>query len=479
MPNTKIRNGKISEQAEKLLKKTYYDDKVTFGRDGLYEYLKRKHPNDHPSTREIQSWLQKQELHQIYQFSKKAGTTDHFIPIKPWHEVSVDLMDYSGGDKSRAGPKYVMVVLDNFSRYIYTEIMTNKKSWQSADALRKILRKIKSDYDKTPKYLLSDAGSEFMNNNQKEKTKKQSFLELLKEFKITKRQTLGGSPWQNGLVERANGKIKMILAKTKAINGKSWMGNLPHATVTYNEQYNLSTKFAPVEAVDLPRLGWKELIMNVKKSHQKTPPDKKRYPVFEIQKFAIGDEVRLRLAKGGMAKGSDPSWSTKTYKIDHIIKKNGAMAQKYLIKGKPKINKYSRGDMKLVTSVDPAPNEIIEKNLQELEETEELDKPSFNTRSIKKKAPPPPPKRTPSQEKELLKKKDAPKRKKTKQLADAEYVIDEITDDRTVRKKKEYKIKYESFPAEWQTLANMKKDIDKQLLKLLIDNYKLKKKIGR
>jgi hypothetical protein len=155
------------------------------------------------------------------------------------------------------------------------------------------------------------------------------------------------------------------------------------------------------------------------------------------------------------------------------------MAQKYLIKGKPKINKYSRGDMKLVTSVDPAPNEIIEKNLQELEETEELDKPSFNTRSIKKKAPPPPPKRTPSQEKELLKKKDAPKRKKTKQLADAEYVIDEITDDRTVRKKKEYKIKYESFPAEWQTLANMKKDIDKQLLKLLIDNYKLKKKIGR
>jgi hypothetical protein len=64
-------------------------------------------------------------------------------------------------------------------------------------------------------------------------------------------------------------------------------------------------------------------------------------------------------------------------------------------------------------------------------------------------------------------------------LADAEYVIDEITDDRTVRKKKEHKIKYESFPAEWQTLANMKKDIDKQLLKLLIDNYKLKKKIGR
>lgn len=99
-------------------------------------------------------------------------------------------------------------------------------------------------------------------------------------------------------------------------------------------------------------------------------------------------------------------------KIDHIIKKNGAMAKKYLMKGKPKINKHSRGDMKLVTSVDPAPNEIIEKNLQELEETEELDKPSFNTRSIKKKAPPPPPKRTPSQEKELLKKKDAPKRKK-------------------------------------------------------------------
>ena len=471
---TKMKNGQVSEQAEKLLKKTYYDDKVTFGRDGLYEYLKRKHPDDHPSTREIQNWLKKQELHQIYQFSKKAGTTDHFIPIKPWHEVSVDLMDYSGGDKSRAGPKYVLVVLDNFSRFIYTEIMNNKKSWQSADALRKILRHIRSDHGKTPKYLLSDAGSEFLNNNKNEKNKKQSFLELLKEFKITKRQTLGGTPWANGLVERANGKIKMILAKTKSINGKSWMANLKHATDTYNEQYNTSTKFAPIEAVDLPRMAWKELIFNVKQSHKPTPPEKKRYPEHDIQEFEVGDQVRLRIAKGGLSKGSTPSWSTKVYTIENVIKKNGAMARKYQIKGKPKINKYSRGDMQLVTSVDPVSDKVIEKHLEELERTETLEAPSFNTRS-KKQRPPPPPSRSPSDEDAIISKK---KKKPLKSSGGDVYIIEEILDDRTSRKKKEYKIKYEGFPAEWQTLVNMKKDIDEQLLKLLLDNYKLKKKLS-
>ena len=43
--STRMKNGEISDGARDKLKKTYYTEGKTYGRDALFEYLKSKYPS--------------------------------------------------------------------------------------------------------------------------------------------------------------------------------------------------------------------------------------------------------------------------------------------------------------------------------------------------------------------------------------------------------------------------------------------------
>ena len=46
----KLKTGPVvSEAVDKLMKKYYYEDGYTFGRDAFFELLKAEHPENHPS----------------------------------------------------------------------------------------------------------------------------------------------------------------------------------------------------------------------------------------------------------------------------------------------------------------------------------------------------------------------------------------------------------------------------------------------
>ena len=63
-----------------------------------------------------------------------------------------------------------------------------------------------------PRYVQADDGPEF----------KGDYAKLLSNLKIEKRRTLAGQPQSNGLVERANGKLKQIIFKNKEIFKGTW-----------------------------------------------------------------------------------------------------------------------------------------------------------------------------------------------------------------------------------------------------------------
>ena len=44
-----MKAGEVSDEAKVKLKKTYYDEGKTYGRDALFEYLKNRYPSSHPS----------------------------------------------------------------------------------------------------------------------------------------------------------------------------------------------------------------------------------------------------------------------------------------------------------------------------------------------------------------------------------------------------------------------------------------------
>ena len=93
--------------------------------------------------------------------------------------------------------------------------------------MTKILKRIEDENNgKLPKYLVCDDGPEW----------KGDFIKLLESKNIDKRRTLGGQPQANGLVERSNGKLKMLLAKNMKINGGDWLKNLPMGDMMFQQQ---------------------------------------------------------------------------------------------------------------------------------------------------------------------------------------------------------------------------------------------------
>ena len=65
----KLKTGPVvSEAVDKLMKKYYYEDGYTFGRDAFFELLKAEHPENHPSKRDVNKWLKSQKLHQLYAY---------------------------------------------------------------------------------------------------------------------------------------------------------------------------------------------------------------------------------------------------------------------------------------------------------------------------------------------------------------------------------------------------------------------------
>ena len=69
-----------------------------------------------------------------------------------------DLLDYSKKKKQPGGFKYVLTVIDVFTRYVWTERITAKKDAKVLEAYRKIIGRNNNNH---PKEVSTDLGKEF------------------------------------------------------------------------------------------------------------------------------------------------------------------------------------------------------------------------------------------------------------------------------------------------------------------------------
>jgi transposase InsO family protein len=328
-----LENGQVSTRSRKILERFYYDRGYTYGRDALHHLLMRRLPDTHPSKEEIELWLKQQKLQQLYRGQRKGGVTNRFHPTKPWRQTSIDLIDYNF--KQSGNMRYIIVFVDNFSRYMYTKGVTGKTAPKVAAGFRDILEKFKKEFPKANiETMVADDGGEF----------KGDFIKVLQDNDITKRKILGGHPQQNSLVERSNGKLKMLLAKNRAIKGGGWASHLANTTHIYNDMLNRGIDAAPAEAVKYTsKAQFKTVRKHNKKVYKITSDAKKK-----SRELVPGAKVRLALAKGALSKSSAPQWTEKIYKIQKVIPARGSMAAKYTITGKDQDFKYTRNDVQLI-----------------------------------------------------------------------------------------------------------------------------------
>ena len=219
-----------------------------------------------------------------------TNKTDVYHIDDIWSLDILDLKDY--GPENNRGYRYVLVVIDNFSKFGWTTPLKNKNAQTIKDSFENILLSSK----RKPNLIETDRGKEFYNNIF------QDFLNK-NDIKLYSRNTSLGAVF----AEKFNRTIRDILKKIVFEQGDAnWIDVLQTITKQYNNRIHSSTKLTPIRA-------------SLKKNESfvyKNLLDKRK----KIQpKFQINDLVRTADLKKTFSKGDMTNWSYKLYKITEII----------------------------------------------------------------------------------------------------------------------------------------------------------------
>ena len=181
---------------------------------------------------DVSNFLKNQKIYQI------TRTQNHVInkPILSRNvneRYGIDCIDMTSFAKENGGInngyKFILRVVDYFSRYIWARKMKTQTAINVTKAFKSIVEETKT----YPKRIQADNGSEFMNEISK----------WTKGNNITYIKTNSYSPQSNGLVEGKNRRIREVLCELMIRNNnKKWTNSLQIACEDLNSQRNGTTK---------------------------------------------------------------------------------------------------------------------------------------------------------------------------------------------------------------------------------------------
>ena len=220
-----------------------------------------------------------------------TNKTDVYYIDDIWSLEILDLKDY--GPANNRGYRYVLVTIDNFSKFVWTIPIKNKNAQTIEDSFENILISSK----RKPNLIEGDRGKEFCNNIF------QDFLNK-NDIKLYSRNSYFGAVF----AERFNETIRDLLKRPVFEKGDgNWIDILPTITKQYNNRIHSSTKLTPIQASLKKNEGF--VYENLLDKRKKIKP-----------KYEIGNLVRTADLKKTFSKGDTTIWSYKLYKTTEIIK---------------------------------------------------------------------------------------------------------------------------------------------------------------
>ena len=233
-------------------------------------------------------------INEIYSKGPKrnyiTNKTDVYHIDDIWSMDILDLKDY--GSENNRNHRYVLVIIDNFSKFGWTVPLKNKNAQTIKDAFENILINSK----RSPNLIESDRGKEFYNI---------IFQDFLNKNNITLYSR--NSSYGAVFAERFNRTIRDLLKKIVFENGDAnWIDVLPTITKQYNNRIHSSTKLTPIQASLKKNEGY--VYKNLLDKRKRITP-----------KFQLNDLVRTADLKKTFSKGDTSNWSYKLYKITELI----------------------------------------------------------------------------------------------------------------------------------------------------------------
>ena len=236
-----------------------------------------------PSSLERSSSILADELHKpvIKKFNKRQVHSQCKGNI--W---GVDLADMQSLIKKNKGIKYLLCVIDLYSKYAFLVPLNDKKGISIVNAFNKIIKQ----YNRKPNKIWVDQGSEFYNNN---------FKKWLSNNNIIMYSTCNEG--KSVVAERFIRTLKNKLYKHLTATGKNvYYDVLDDVVSKYNNTKHSTIKMKPID---------------VGNNNERTYIDEHNE---KRSRFKVGDRVRISKFKNIFAKGYTPNWSKEIFIVNEI-----------------------------------------------------------------------------------------------------------------------------------------------------------------
>ena len=254
----------------------------------------------------IAEFLRQDATHGPFQrIKRKTFPRRRIIARYPFEYFMADLIEYPRTKVINRGYVYILIVIDCFSRRVWSYSMKEKSAQWTADAFSNIFK----TFDEFPKNIITDGGLEFFNSA----VKKVFDSYGINHFKCPTKTT-----WKASMAERAIQTIKSRLekyfSKTKQ---RIWVNVIEQIVNNYNETPHRSIGMAPLAVND----------DNRDEVYKRLYPNRS---ITVVCKFKAGDRVRKKLEKTIYEKGYTKKWSDEVFVIKESRQSQGVCWYKLL-----------------------------------------------------------------------------------------------------------------------------------------------------
>lgn len=322
------------DNKQEKLEEIYKNDKNSLGKGAysLYKYIQSRYIG--LTRKEVQEFITFQSDYQMGQ-QIQHRVNKPIVSKYPNQLWAIDLIDLDAYKKTNKQYRYIMNVVDIFSRKIWLAKLKTKAGWETRNAFQSICERA----GVTPNSLISDNGKEWLG----------LFKTFCEDNEIQQRFTRSYSPQANGIVERANKDIRKILRAFMVQNEKVlWTNLLNTIEENKNEGYHSSIKGIPnqVWTPTKEKLTLRDLPETIVRDNPKLMARVSivKKTLRQIRKFREqddfeeGDLVRVkmssifanvrRLVKGNESKKLVVTYTPDTFRIYRVIVPHGILERK-------------------------------------------------------------------------------------------------------------------------------------------------------
>lgn len=233
----------------------------------------------------------KQVVDELHRSARKNFPRRHTLAIGINETLQADLVEMIPYAKENKNTKYILTVIDIFSKFAWAFPVKNKTGLEVTQAMTKIMKS-----GVVPKNIHTDMGKEFFNVH---------FKKLMDSYGINHYTTY--STKKAAIVERFNRTLKNKMWKRFSFNGSyKWLKILPELVDEYNNTIHRTIQMRPIDVDQSAERQLKHLVY-ANEIRIARPP-----------KFKVGDHVRISKYKNLFEKGYTPNWTAEIFQVRKV-----------------------------------------------------------------------------------------------------------------------------------------------------------------